>query len=121
MRMWHVNPKVMCRQHLLGEHVEMHMFVGTIAKGVSIKGYAEQGLVDTRLIQARHDCLAAEIEQRGYDHHSPMLYQDSLAAGAVDMRLSEAELLKRCPECRARYQQLQAKRRARKTRVISPV
>ena len=23
MRMWMVNPKIMCRKHLLGEHVEL--------------------------------------------------------------------------------------------------
>ena len=26
MRMWLVDPKFMCNQHLLGEHVEMHSF-----------------------------------------------------------------------------------------------
>lgn len=25
--MWGVDPSAMCRNHLLGEHVEMHMFV----------------------------------------------------------------------------------------------
>ena len=36
MRMWNVDPKLMCNKHLLGEHVEMHMFFGTIQKGISM-------------------------------------------------------------------------------------
>lgn len=42
MRMWKVNPKNMCRQHLLGEHVECHMFVGAILKGISLSGYIKK-------------------------------------------------------------------------------
>ena len=30
MRMWGVDPKQMCRQHLLGEHVELHMQAGAV-------------------------------------------------------------------------------------------
>ncbi len=100
--MWHVNPKIMCRAHLLGEHVEMHMFAGSIRKGVSIKGYVAGGLVDTRLLQARHDRLAAELVRRGYNHASPLHYRDNLKLGSVDRNRSRAELLSRCAECAKR-------------------
>ena len=53
VRMWNVSPDVMCRQHLLGEHVEMHMVVGSINRGKSITGYTSNGLLDTRHIQHR--------------------------------------------------------------------
>ena len=33
MRQWYVPAECMCRQHLLGEHCEHHMFVGTLKKG----------------------------------------------------------------------------------------
>lgn len=33
MRMWLVPPSHMCRKHLLGEHVELHMLLGTLKKG----------------------------------------------------------------------------------------
>ena len=36
MRMWLVPPSHMCRKHLLGEHVELHMLLGTLKKGKSI-------------------------------------------------------------------------------------
>ena len=45
MRMWMVDPKIMCRKHLLGEHVEHHMFVGTINKRISIVGYLRDNLL----------------------------------------------------------------------------
>lgn len=38
MRMWGVDPKVLCTKHMIGEHAETHMFLGTIKKGTSIKG-----------------------------------------------------------------------------------
>ena len=41
MRMWMVNPEILCRKHLLGEHVELHMLVGWIIKGKSIQGYLD--------------------------------------------------------------------------------
>ena len=37
MRMWMVDPQIMCRQHLLGEHTEMHMFVGTLKRGPALQ------------------------------------------------------------------------------------
>lgn len=33
MRMWVVNPKILCRKHLLGEHVELHMATGHLQRG----------------------------------------------------------------------------------------
>ena len=36
MRMWMIDPKLLCRKHLLGEHLEIHMFVGTINKGINV-------------------------------------------------------------------------------------
>ena len=40
MRMWMVPVQYMCRKHLLGEHVEHHMLVGSIHKGLSMRGLA---------------------------------------------------------------------------------
>lgn len=46
MRMWMVPPIVMCQQHLLGEHVEMHMLIGAMKKGTSMAGYCQNGLME---------------------------------------------------------------------------
>lgn len=101
MRMWNVDPKSLCRRHLLGEHVEMHMFVGTIRKGVSMKGYIEGGLVETQNIRKRHDQLAEEMTRRGMNHRSPLVEDYVIAEGSVDVAANLVELTRRCPECAA--------------------
>jgi len=105
MRQWHVAPKHLCRQHLLGEHVEHHMFVGCINKGKSIEGYINDGLVEPSTLSERHDELVREMEARGYSHKSPLpSYQlpDGMGVGRVDREGNIQELLARCPFCRER-------------------
>lgn len=97
--MWGVDPKLLCQKHLLGEHVEMHMFVGTIRKGISMTGYLEGGLVETPLIAFRHAQLAAEMERRGMNHHSPLPDFAVAPAGKVDSIANLKELARRCPDC----------------------
>ena len=41
-----VDPRIMCKQHLLGEHAEIHMFIATISRVNSVKGYLERGLLE---------------------------------------------------------------------------
>lgn len=72
MRMWAVAPSALCNQHLLGEHVELHMMVGTLNKGISMEGYYSRGLVDTDQIVSRHEALVAEMTARGMKHKSPL-------------------------------------------------
>ena len=103
-RMWCVDPPLLCRQHLLGEHTEVHQLAGSIAAGHSIDGYVEAGLVDTRRITSRHDELAAELERRGYTHDSPLAYEDALGVGRVDEAESLTELTERCERCAARIE-----------------
>lgn len=99
MRMWGVDPKVMCNRHLLGEHVEMHMFVGTIKRGTSLRGYIDGGLVETHLIDMRHDELAREMIRRGMNHKSPIEHLYPPAMGRIDRAGNLRELASRCPEC----------------------
>jgi len=100
MRMWKVNPKLMCRKHLLGEHLEMHMFVGCLKKGKSLVGYIKKELVELHFLVARHHQLATEMVQRGYNHNSPIGGFPHRVGGKVDTNKSLKELSKRCPECR---------------------
>ena len=104
MRMWMVPVEQMCRKHLMGEHVETHMFVGTMNNYKSLKGYIDKGLVETDNLQTRHDELAKEIERRGYSHNSPLVINKLVAAtyeglGKVDVQNSLDELATRCPDC----------------------
>jgi Pyrimidine dimer DNA glycosylase len=109
MRMWMVSPKLMCRQHLLGEHVELHMLVACLKREFSIQGYVDQGLVNTRSIYSRHDALVAEMTLRGYKHQSPLhVLRKCPKVGKISRAENLKELARRCPGCR----QLQSKSRA---------
>ena len=102
MRMWMVSPELMCRNHLLGEHVELHMLAGCIQRGKNINGFLEKGLVDPSLIHSRHEELVREMERRGYRHQSPIAEIGFPASGAcLDPQANLNELSSRCPVCRS--------------------
>jgi hypothetical protein len=94
-----VNPHKMCRQHLLGEHVECHMFVGTIRHGKNVQGYLDKGLLEIHNIQNRHDELVKEMLRRGYKHNSPISFV-SKKSGKIDSRQNVILLHDRCEKCR---------------------
>jgi len=100
MRMWNVNPKLMCRNHLLGEHLECHMFIGTIIQNKSLSGYIEKGLVEVHNIIKRHDRLVFEMNKRGYNHKSPIKKVKLWKEGKIDKEKNLKELSRRCLECR---------------------
>jgi len=102
MRMWNVDPALLCRQHLLGEHVEMHMFEGCCRRGKSLAGYIGKGLVELGNINNRHDELVTEMERRGYNHKSPLAAIRAKPEGRVDIAQNIADLCARCPDCRER-------------------
>ena len=104
MRMWNVDPKLLCRQHLMGEHLETHYFLGTINKGKSIKGYIEKGLVEVHNIIKRHNELASEMERRGYKHNSKPQECELWECGCVNSEQNIVELHRRCPDCRERIE-----------------
>lgn len=99
MRMWNVNPKKMCSMHLLGEHTEIHMFVGSIRKGISMKGYIDKGYLEVHNLRKRHDELVKEMLERGYKHYSPLPLFKVWKAGHIDVGLSEITLAERCSIC----------------------
>lgn len=99
MRMWMVNPSAMCRKHLLGEHVELHMLVGAIKHNKSLDGYVEKGLIDTQQITSRHEYISKEITKRGYKHKSPLVFLHNHPVGKVDIDKSIKDLKERCSDC----------------------
>jgi len=100
MRMWMVSPETMCRKHLLGEHVEIHMLAGSILKGKSIAGFAK--LVEAHSAHQRHWALVMEMERRGYNHRSP-LPDFNLEFGEVNVAKSIMDLHERCPDCKSMW------------------
>jgi len=101
-----VNPKLLCRQHLLGEHNEVHSFLGCIKKGTSLKGYIEKGLVEVHNIKKRHDELSEEMIRRGYKHNSNLDVGNLLwEEGYVNSIENIEELKSRCQECKRRMEE----------------
>jgi hypothetical protein len=66
MRIWDIDPKHLCRNHLLGEHNELHAETGRW------KG-------KLRALYDVHQKIVQEMESRGYRHHSPL--DKTLATG----------------------------------------
>jgi len=104
MRMWMVNPKILCRKHLLGEHGELHKFIPSFKKHRSVAGRI--GQIELSKYKIRHDDLAEEMLNRGYKHQSPLnppdftyLPQEHYEA-TVDIKKSLQDLCTRCSECK---------------------
>lgn len=75
MRVWDLEPEILCRKHLLGEHREMHAIWSVIANGKT--GYSKhpetlRWVGHLKALYKRHEKIAAEMERRGYKHLSPM-------------------------------------------------
>src|SRR5690242_19222078 len=84
MRIWDVPPSYLCRSHLLGEHRELHGAWNILTIGK--RGYSRHP--ETRrwegklaVLYARHELLVAEMERRGYQHHTPL--DPGLASGSA--------------------------------------
>ena len=104
---------IMCRQHLMGEHVEHHMFVGSMKKQLSMTGYLDNNLLEPLTLLTRHDALVAEMLRRGYNHYSPLEFSEdtiSYLGNDIYRRINRTsagvDLLSRCPLCRERFKYL---------------
>jgi hypothetical protein len=102
-----VDPKIMCSQHLLGEHVEIHMFIGSILKQKSLNGYIKNNLLEPNSLITRHDELVEEMGNRNMNHRSELpdfdldYLLDNIKNYKIDRKKSLADLVNRCPTCRA--------------------
>jgi enamine deaminase RidA (YjgF/YER057c/UK114 family) len=84
VRIWDVEPRHLCRNHLLGEHRELHGLWNVLTRG--LRGYRAHP--ETRRWQGklaalylRHEALVEEMRHRGYRHASDLDRQ--LAKGAT--------------------------------------
>ncbi|MEO5935934.1 MAG: pyrimidine dimer DNA glycosylase/endonuclease V [Terriglobales bacterium] len=102
MRMWMVDPRKMCDQHLLGEHVELHMLVGTLARKRSVAGFVANNLIEVHNVRSRHEELVGEMTRRGMNHQSPLPAFRAARLGKVSIRANLVELARRCDSCRAK-------------------
>lgn len=75
MRIWDLPPRLLCRQHLLGEHRELHaIWLVLIGRN---RGYAShpetlRWVGKLAALFQRHEALVEEMQRRGYTHASPL-------------------------------------------------
>lgn len=109
MRMWMLPPRLLCRQHLLGEHAEIHKFRPSFEKRHDMTRRIELEQIEPRSMKRRHDVLVEEILRRGYNHDSPyelpdLSYIDPELLDVSVSRLSALfDLLARCDDCWERF------------------
>ncbi len=80
MRIWDIAPRRLCRNHLLGEHRELHAIWSVIVNGK--KGYAQHPETlrwrgKLKALYGRHEALVVEMSSRGYQHRSPLVKRDA--------------------------------------------
>lgn len=84
VRIWDLPPERLCRDHLLGEHRELHA-VWSVLTGnkAGYRKHPETLRWEGRLaaLYARHAALVEEMWARGYTHSSPLDVE--LATGAA--------------------------------------
>ena len=106
MRMWMIDPKLLCRKHLLGEHGEIHKHKHNFVKHHRIDRRIEPVVqIEPMSMKSRHDELSKEMIRRGFNHQSPYEQPDisylpeSQRVAKVDTNVSIHDLIERCPEC----------------------
>jgi hypothetical protein len=106
MRIWDVAPQLLCRQHLLGEHRELHaIWTVLVDDRAGYRRHPETLRWEGRLaaLYARHEALVAEMTARGYRHASPLDRRhargESVQAVFVDSPAAQRRILraKPCP------------------------
>ena len=105
MRIWDITPERLCRQHLLGEHRELHALWTILTehkKGYRNHPETKRWVDKLKALYLRHDALVDEMKQRGYSHHSNLNKQ--FATGSAKQTelitsISEQEYLLKNKRC----------------------
>ena len=101
MRIWDINPKYLCREHLLGEHRELHAIWSILnnnKKGYRNHPETKRWVGKNKALYLRHEKLVGEMERRKYKHNSPL--SKKLARGLskqnqfVNTKREQKEILK---------------------------
>lgn len=75
MRIWDIPPDKLCRQHLLGEHRELHAIWSILTKNKKrYSNHTETVRWGGRLkaLYLRHEKIVQEMKKRGHNHYSPL-------------------------------------------------
>jgi hypothetical protein len=75
MRIWDLDPSLLCRKHLLGEHRELHGLWNIYTKNKQgYRNHPETKRWDGKLLALwhRHQAQVEEMGRRGYNHASDL-------------------------------------------------
>lgn len=113
MRMWMIDPRFLCRQHLLGCHLEHHMFLGALKKKKKLKGFFLNNCFEPKSLKTSHDEIVLEMQHRTYNHNTPLSQQevdeaiqylnDEERTWCIDREESLKMLLMKCTKCGSRF------------------
>ena len=107
MRVWDIDPHLLCNKHLVAEHGELHGVWNVLVKNGGRGGYSRhpetlrwQGKL--RALYERHEALCAEMARRGFAHRTPL--DSSKASGLAHQdefvnSIQEQEELLRAKGC----------------------
>ena len=98
MRMWMVDPELMCMQHILGEHREIHALVGSIKRTKpsyegcerhrnNLVGLARDGFIELKSLKKRHEELAKYFK----NHSSPIEEVPSLEFLPKEVKIAKVD------------------------------
>jgi Pyrimidine dimer DNA glycosylase len=94
MRIWDLPPEVLCRNHLLGEHRELHAIWSILTNNK--KGYSRHPEIirwrgRLKALYLRHQILVKEMGNRGYRHNSPLLKELATGKAKQDLQVDSYE------------------------------
>ena len=109
MRLWMIDPKLLCTHHLLGEHSEIHKHRHIFVKHYSIAGQIFPIVqIEPASMESRHDEIVIEMQRRGFKHSSLYKQPDISYLPVdqqnvkVDLDYNLKDLYNRCDKCRER-------------------
>ena len=109
MRIWDFSPSKLCRNHLLGEHRELHAMWIIITENK--QGYAHHPETirwreKLNAMYIRHEELVKEMDRRGYNHKSPLDKRKATGKSIqdvfVDMPSKQIEIIKK-KHCQCKF------------------
>lgn len=114
MRMWMINPDLMCIQHIAGEHRELHALKGSLERTKpeyencekhrkNLTALSGDGLIELKSLKERHDELVKYLD----DHRTPIdeiptlsHLPDEVVQAEVDRGKARRDLIDRSEACR---------------------
>jgi hypothetical protein len=99
----------MCRNHLLGEHREIHTLISSLIRKRKLDGYIRNNCLELKSIKQRHELLVKEMQRRNYKHKSELdkfdlsYLEEKIINYMVDRRSSLEDLVTRCPNCKKNF------------------